>query len=1125
MMRKLVRIRNANRITSIADLVSARYNRSQTLAAMVTTIAGIGVTPYVALQFRAIESTFGMLTGSGTGHEAEAVFSTGPIVAALLVLFTVAMGIRRLDATERHPGMVAALAVESFVKLAAFLAVGVFVTYFLFDGLSDIFRQQASSPVPEIRNLGRLDDVSPFKWGSFLVLSASAIMFLPRQFHIAVVENLDENHLKTAVWLFPLYMFLISLFVLPIAVAGLLKGYPVSDADTLVLGLPLAAGNTWLSLFVFIGGFSAGTAMIMATSVTMATMATNHLLLPVIGWIKPLGFLRRRLLICRWLAAAAFIGVGFLTERYVGHPHMLANIGIISFAAVLQFAPPILGGLFWRRGSETGAVMGLAGGFTVWAYTLLLPALIRSGWLTHSILVSGPLGIQWLHPEQLFGTVAVDPVTHTVFWSLFFNIGLYVVGSVYFGQSAEEQRNADHFVGILSEGPKTAPAVHRGSDIDLGAKLDLVKNVLAQYFSDKKVAETVAGCLTSVGLRGRARISISELAELQGAVETKLSGYIGSAEAHKAFTGIPIFTPEEERALSEVYAGILADLKVTPAELKRKADYYQEREKLFESHSRALREKIREREEEIRQRKIAEEKLAKAEEKYRSIFENAVEGIFQTTPEGGFLSVNRALARMLGYESTDGVIKSIHDIGKQLYVRVQDRHEFMRRLEERGSVSGFECEFRRKGGSTVWASVTARLVRDDAGRTKYVEGTFQDITARKQAEAEREELEEQLRQSQKMEAIGRLAGGVAHDFNNLLTAMMGYANILAEELPPGSPEQEKVLQINRAAERAASLTQQLLAFGRKQVLNVRVMDVNELIIDLESMLRRLIGEHIELKTVLDENVGRVKADAGQIEQIVMNLAVNARDAMPQGGNVVIRTDDTRLDERRARMLEDMDAGRYVLVTVSDNGVGMSPSTADRIFDPFFTTKEKDEGTGLGLATVYGIVKQHHGHISVETGPGRGTTFKVLLPCTDDDAEDPSGLRETSAPGTVGGETVLVVEDEEIVLDLASELLEALGYKTLKAADPETAQTVCAEYPGAIDVMLTDVVLPRMDGRALFRKVSPGRPSMKVLYMSGYTDEAIVRHGVLDPDVRFLPKPFTLQTLAAKIRRVLDEDRD
>jgi len=387
---------------------------------------------------------------------------------------------------------------------------------------------------------------------------------------------------------------------------------------------------------------------------------------------------------------------------------------------------------------------------------------------------------------------------------------------------------------------------------------------------------------------------------------------------------------------------------------------------------------------------------------------------------------------------------------------------------------------------------------------------------------ERKRLEEQLRHAAKMEAIGGLAGGIAHDFNNLLTAVIGYSNLLMERMPKEGFHHEKLTQICRAAERAAGLTHQLLAFSRKQVLDVRVLDLNEVIAGMEEMLRRLIGEDIDLAIAYSPSLGKVKADPGQIEQMLMNMVINSRHAMPAGGKLTIETADSFLDRNYARTHTEVEPGWYAMFAVSDTGHGMDAKTISRIFDPFFTTKDKGVGTGLGLSTVYGIIKQHHGHVTVYSEVNRGSTFKVYLPRVEDVSQpEARTVRTISMPE--GTETILVVEDESTVRELTCEALKLQGYLPLSAGYPEEAEALSRSQQGSIHLLLTDVVLPRMDGRTLFRKLSRTRPEMKVLYVSGYTENFIVHHGVLDPGVHFMQKPFTFQGLARKVREVLDAE--
>lgn len=759
--------------------------------------------------------------------------------------------------------------------------------------------------------------------------------------------------------------------------------------------------------------------------------------------------------------------------------------------------------------------------------------------------------------------------------------------------------------------------------------------------------------------------------------------------------------------------------------------------------------------------------LTASEEKYRSIVENALDGIFQTTPRGTIVSANPSLARILGFESAEELIGSVTSLADQVYADPKRREEFLQLVQGRGKAEAFEVQLMRKDGSSMWGSLHARCVYGDKGQLRLIEGIVQDITARRRAEEELREseekfrslfssapelihlldmngtvvqtnpaaaaqlgyteseivgrslaclivpqsrpgfsrqlesalqtgydsrevevvrsdgstiildscaatmrnaqgdptlfvvfqrdvterkqaeerirqqneflkevleslthpfcvvdaenyeilmansaaiaafasegstcyalahgrqqpcetsehpcpveevkktgkpvaveltnynrageptsiemhayplfdnegrvariieyaldisdrklLEERLRQSAKMEAIGRLAGGVAHDFNNLLTVMIGYSDMLLGEMAGDHQYRGKIVHINRAAERAAALTRQLLAFSRKQVLEVRILNLNTAISDVQEMLMRLLGEDIELTSHMDPHLGMARCDPNQIEQILMNLAVNARDAMPAGGRLSIETANVVLDADYARRHPEVNQGPHVMIAVSDTGVGMDAETQSRVFEPFFTTKEKGGGTGLGLATVFGIVKQHQGHISVYSEPGIGTTFKIYFPLIEVEEKDsPIEESKEASWGTKGRGTVLVVEDEEIVRDLACEALNMLGYSVLDAATPAEAVRISLEYGVDIDLLLTDVVLPRMDGRTLYSRLSERMPRLKVLYMSGYTGNFIVKHGVLYPGVHFIQKPFTVEKLAQKVKEVLDD---
>ena len=426
----------------------------------------------------------------------------------------------------------------------------------------------------------------------------------------------------------------------------------------------------------------------------------------------------------------------------------------------------------------------------------------------------------------------------------------------------------------------------------------------------------------------------------------------------------------------------------------------------------------------------------------------------------------------------------------------------------------FVSEYRMltRDGELVWFHDEAVVVPGDESHPPFLQGIMFDITQRKQ-------LEEQLHQAAKMETVGRLAGGVAHDFNNILTGIKGYAQFLLAGAAEGTTAQSDLLEINRLTNRAADLTRQLLAFSRKQALQRVVLDLNEVIANAMKMLMRLISEHIELKFAPAPALGRIEADPGQIEQVLMNLAVNARDAMPEGGKLTIDTANVYLDREYASTHVGVTPGHYVLLAVTDTGCGMEQATQDRVFEPFFTTREVGRGTGLGLSTVYGIVKQHGGNIWVYSEPGRGTTFKIYLPRTDADTREVPEEEGEDVPR--GSETILLVEDEEPVRAVAERTLSLQGYTVLSAANAEEAERLLAQQDQHIHLLLTDVVMPGRSGRALYERLAPGRPSLKVLYTSGYTDDAIVHHGVLDEGTAFLQKPFNPESLARKVREVLD----
>jgi PAS domain S-box-containing protein len=507
----------------------------------------------------------------------------------------------------------------------------------------------------------------------------------------------------------------------------------------------------------------------------------------------------------------------------------------------------------------------------------------------------------------------------------------------------------------------------------------------------------------------------------------------------------------------------------------------------------------------ITERKRAELKLAQSEEQFREVFAGALDAMVVTDDEGRFLEVNPAACELYGCPRADLLKRQVVEFAEPGFHFEQVRAAVRATGRFRASHRVF-----RPDGTTreVEANTTGNVV---PGRHF---SALRDTTEHRQ-------LEGQFRQAQKMEAVGQLAGGVAHDFNNLLGVIAGYSELLNKRLEPGHAGHKALEQIRKAADRAAALTRQLLAFSRKQVLEPKVLDLNEVLAGIDKMLRRLIGEDVQIQTRFAADLWQVKADPGQVEQVIINLAVNARDAMPRGGQLTLETANVALDAAYARTHTYVRPGPYVLLAVSDTGHGMDAETQSHIFEPFFTTKEPGKGTGLGLATVFGIVKQSGGHVNVYSEPGRGSTFKVYLPRIEDVEIRKAEEQAPPPPPPTGTETILLVEDAEALRVLIREILESGGYTVLDASQPEEALATAKAHPSPLHLMLTDVVLPRMSGPDLGASLARVRPETRVLYMSGYTADAIGNHGVLEPGTHFIQKPFSADDLLRKLRSVLD----
>ncbi len=567
LLRKIVRISKENNITSIADFISSRYGKSQWLGAIITAIAILGIMPYIALQLKAISNTFALITGNSGIHfhlyESGAFESPHPgfLAALFLTVFSIVFGARHLVSSERHEGLVAAIAVESIVKLAAFMAVGLFTTYYLFDGFADIFsRLSSKAPImfERLTTLGGPGKVSYINWFSILYLSMGAIMILPRQFHILVIENSSEEHIKAAMWRFPVYMFLINLFVVPIAFAGILLTGSSNGADYFVLSIPLTNGHPWLAMVAFLGGFSAATGMVIVESVAISTMILNHLVMPIVVKLKPRIWFPALLINLKRFGIFLVIFLGYLYFRVVGETFMLANMGLISFAAAAQFGPALLGALYWRKGNKAGALTGLIFGFLIWFYTLLIPSFIKSGWWQTGLLENGPFGIEFLKPTELFGLTGFDIWSNSLFWSMFFNIGAYLACSIILSQGETEKEQVRKFVDVFE--PEKEETHWETKRLTKPVTIMQFVNLMAKFIGEAQAHAAIAEYMGKGEINENGGVSDFELPQLKRFIEKTLAASLGAAASGAVVESFLSDLGSKMESVYDIFSTVRAEL-------------------------------------------------------------------------------------------------------------------------------------------------------------------------------------------------------------------------------------------------------------------------------------------------------------------------------------------------------------------------------------------------------------------------------------------------------------------------------------------------------------------------------------------------------------------------------------
>jgi PAS domain S-box-containing protein len=892
-LRKIVHISKENRITTISDFISSRYGKSLGLSVLVTLVAVIGITPYLGLQLKAIMTSFSLLSGRPEGSHI-----TGLLISFLLGVFAVIFGARRLDASERHGGLVFAVAFESAIKLVAFLLVGIFVTYGLFDGFGDIFGRIKSGPYASLMRIGADSPVSFMEWTSLTFLSMMAILFLPRQFHVAVVENSSVEHIKKAMWLFPLYLFLINIFVLPIAYGGLLLGEVQSGADYFVLSIPMHYGQQVLALIVFVGGFSAATAMIIVESVALSTMVMNSFVMPTLWDLSAIKNFHAVVLNIKRLVILGCVFLGYTFAVYIGEFYSLVDIGLKSFEAVTIFAPSILLGLYWKGGNKKGAVAGILAGFSVWIYTLLIPALMRAGIIETGGITAAVFNSTLLNPTALFGLEGLDRWSHSLFWGLLLNIVFYVGVSIFTRQSDAETHQAIVFVDSFS--PLPFASAHQPANIAE------IEDILGQYIGPSEARDTVDGFLKKNGL-DRRHVSGEGLVKLRQEAERVLSGALGPSISTLVFQDKMLLTHDEAVRVSNSIQQISRNLRLSRQELAE-----------------------------------ANRQLAMLKEFSENIIESLPLGVATLDESFQVTYWNSGMEMITGVEKSDALDTDASDLLTCLEPRL-----FTPDVRE-GEIT---CR-RNFDPQIILKGYVSRLT----GARKGFVIVLEDIT-------EKKKIEEELFRATKHASVGRLAAGVAHEIGNPLASISSLVQELqTEEL--SSFTKESLTTINQHVHRIARIVRNLGDFARLYPRQKTPTDLRDILENTLSLIRYDKNfRKIAIRTDV-QDTPKLKIDPDQIQQVFLNLILNARDAMPDGGSldISVKQDDG-----------------HVLMLFADTGRGIDADVRDKVFDPFFSTKGPTKGTGLGLSICYSIIKDHGGTIEIDSEKDKGTRFTIKIP--------------------------------------------------------------------------------------------------------------------------------------------------
>jgi len=858
------------------------------------------------------------------------------LVSLCMGAFALFFGGRYLDFTKRQGGLLTAVAVESVVKIVIFLGVGVFVCWGVFGGPGEIFGKILSHP--DWRRLATLGDAPGngySRWMAYVAIAVIDVILLPRQFHVFVVQNGDENHIKTAMWMFPLYLLLINLFVVPIAFAGLILGLPASLGDKYILAIPMLAGHKALSLVVFLGGFSAATAMVMVSSVALGKMVANNLVIP--GILKA----RRGFHAYGYLLAAARVSMlvvivlGYLYARLMSRNMVLMEIGVISFVAVAQFGPALFGGLYWKGASARGAVLGISAGFAAWFYTMILPAMVKAGVAAGGIIDGGPFGIAALRPTALLGIAGADPVGNAVFWTLFVNVLGFVAGSLLLAPSRDEAVQAERIVQA-AQGPRSAsllPLSAAGSGAHY-LSLDEVERVVTRYAGSEKGAEIeeVVREIREIKLRGETREAVIRQMDLPRRLERILTGSIGAISARNVLRDMLPLSLDDARTLVESFREMEKDLATTREEVSHK-------------------------EEEIRAR---ERFLA-------SVVRSIDDGVVSLDFEGWITTVNEGACRLFRRDEAEMIGQDFNFLVRD--TRYREKRRIIARSTYRTGHWRGEVEIIRKDGTTAPALLSTAKIIDERGKPIGFVSSFKDLT-------EIKAMQHKVIQTEKLASLGQMAAGVAHEVRNPLGSIKMSLRLLRDELRSAETI-EVVEHIRDAVGSMEVIVNELLDYTRDITLQLDEYDLGKI---ARAAVFGLEEEAIRkgVAVAIDDSGGALTAmvDGVRLKQALSNIVKNAVDAArPGGGRVAVRiAGETRPG---GGAVGGTGADGTVRITVEDDGPGMSAEELEKVFQPFYTTKA--QGVGLGMSIVKRLVELHGGDVRVASTAGSGTIVTVSLP--------------------------------------------------------------------------------------------------------------------------------------------------